>query len=128
MVKHFGSVRKLRAATVEQICEVPGIGRKTALAVAATLSQSTPSVAVNTATGEIVGDDDTDEAPESGEAPATPGRATARTPGAGRARPLRRARGTDPRRSPSRAGPPVPVGWSLVPRARADRSPPAPAG
>ncbi|MFE0222943.1 excinuclease ABC subunit UvrC, partial [Streptomyces albidoflavus] len=73
LVKHFGSVRKLRAATVEQICEVPGIGRKTALAVAATLAQSAPSVAVNTATGEIVGDDDTDESPERGEAPATPG-------------------------------------------------------
>ncbi|CAI4155324.1 excinuclease ABC subunit UvrC [Streptomyces albidoflavus] len=71
LVKHFGSVRKLRAATVEQICEVPGIGRKTALAVAATLAQSAPSVAVNTATGEIVGDDDTDESPENGEAPAT---------------------------------------------------------
>ncbi|KPC90154.1 excinuclease ABC subunit C, partial [Streptomyces sp. NRRL F-6602] len=42
LVKHFGSVRKLRAATVEQICEVPGIGRKTALAVAATLAQSAP--------------------------------------------------------------------------------------
>ncbi|MFC7467521.1 excinuclease ABC subunit UvrC [Actinomadura keratinilytica] len=42
LVKHFGSVRKLRAATVEQICEVPGIGRKTALAVAATLARSTP--------------------------------------------------------------------------------------
>lgn len=77
LVKHFGSVRKLRAATVEQICEVPGIGRKTALAVAATLSRSAPSVAVNTATGEIVGDDDTDEAPreapESPDAPGTPG-------------------------------------------------------
>ncbi|MET7511484.1 excinuclease ABC subunit UvrC [Streptomyces albidoflavus] len=74
LVKHFGSVRKLRAATVEQICEVPGIGRKTALAVAATLSRSAPSVAVNTATGEIVGDDDTEETPESGEAAAvTPG-------------------------------------------------------
>ncbi|MHC8561325.1 excinuclease ABC subunit UvrC [Streptomyces albidoflavus] len=104
LVKHFGSVRKLRAATVEQICEVPGIGRKTALAVAATLSQSTPSVAVNTATGEIVGDDDTDEAPESGEAPAAPGRATARTAGAGRARPLRRAQGDGPSTEPVEGG------------------------
>lgn len=67
LIKHFGSVRKLRAATVEEICEVPGIGRKTALSVAAVLARTTPSVAVNTATGEIVGDDAQDarrEAPE----------------------------------------------------------------
>ncbi|MEY6565012.1 excinuclease ABC subunit UvrC [Streptomyces sp. PGLac3x] len=84
LVKHFGSVRKLRAATVEQICEVPGIGRKTALAVAATLAQSTPSVAVNTATGEIVGDDDTEETPESAEAAAaTPGESDGPDTGSG---------------------------------------------
>ncbi|MEU6109718.1 excinuclease ABC subunit UvrC [Streptomyces albidoflavus] len=87
LVKHFGSVRKLRAATVEQICEVPGIGRKTALAVAATLFQSAPSVAVNTATGEIVGDDDSDEAPretpQDEETPATPGESGASGTGRG---------------------------------------------
>ncbi|MFC5064333.1 excinuclease ABC subunit UvrC [Actinomycetospora atypica] len=33
LIKHFGSVRKLRAATVEQITEVPGVGRRTAEAV-----------------------------------------------------------------------------------------------
>ncbi|WP_171167746.1 excinuclease ABC subunit UvrC [Streptomyces sp. I05A-00742] len=55
LLKHFGSVKRLRSATVEQICEVPGIGRKTALAVAATLAESAPSApAVNTATGEIL--------------------------------------------------------------------------
>ncbi|MFD4986944.1 excinuclease ABC subunit UvrC [Streptomyces sp. NPDC058374] len=64
LIKHFGSVRKLRAATVEQICEVQGIGRKTALAVAAALAETTPSVAVNTATGEIVGDDSEETAPQ----------------------------------------------------------------
>ncbi|HEX2314657.1 MAG TPA: excinuclease ABC subunit UvrC [Thermomonospora sp.] len=30
LLKHFGSVRRLRAATAEQIAEVPGIGRQTA--------------------------------------------------------------------------------------------------
>ncbi|MBZ4319636.1 excinuclease ABC subunit UvrC [Streptomyces huiliensis] len=55
LLKHFGSVKKLRAATVEQICEVPGVGRKTALAVAAALAESTPPApAVNMATGEIL--------------------------------------------------------------------------
>ncbi|WHT22134.1 excinuclease ABC subunit UvrC [Crossiella sp. CA-258035] len=33
LLKHFGSVRKLRAASVEQLTEVPGVGRQTALAV-----------------------------------------------------------------------------------------------
>ncbi|NLU67514.1 excinuclease ABC subunit UvrC [Streptomyces sp. HNM0574] len=55
LIKHFGSVKRLRAATVEQICEVPGIGRKTAETVAGALAErKTPAPAVNTATGEIV--------------------------------------------------------------------------
>ncbi|MDT0319110.1 excinuclease ABC subunit UvrC [Streptomyces millisiae] len=57
LLKHFGSVKRLRAATVEEICEVPGIGRKTAETVAAALAASGPAApAVNTATGEIVDD------------------------------------------------------------------------
>ncbi|MFD5319799.1 excinuclease ABC subunit UvrC [Streptomyces sp. NPDC127098] len=57
LLKHFGSVKRLRAATVEEICEVPGIGRKTAETVAAALAASGPTApAVNTATGEIVDD------------------------------------------------------------------------
>ncbi|MFI0861775.1 excinuclease ABC subunit UvrC [Streptomyces smyrnaeus] len=55
LLKHFGSVKKLRAASVEEISQVPGVGRKTAETVAAALSQAAPSrPAVNTATGEIV--------------------------------------------------------------------------
>ncbi len=55
LLKHFGSLKRLRAATVEQICEVPGIGRRTAEAVMASLAQASPAVpAVNTATGEIM--------------------------------------------------------------------------
>jgi excinuclease ABC subunit C len=38
LLKHFGSLRKLRAATVEQITEVPGVGRRTAEAVLAALT------------------------------------------------------------------------------------------
>ncbi|MER7760861.1 excinuclease ABC subunit UvrC [Streptomyces sp. NPDC097619] len=55
LIKHFGSVKRLRQATIDQICEVPGIGRKTAETVAAALAQATPAApAVNTATGEIM--------------------------------------------------------------------------
>ncbi|MFE2293643.1 excinuclease ABC subunit UvrC [Streptomyces sp. NPDC059452] len=59
LIKHFGSVKKLRQATIEEICEVPGIGRRTAEAVAAALASAAPAApAVNTATGEIMEDDD----------------------------------------------------------------------
>jgi excinuclease ABC subunit C len=54
LLKHFGSLKRLRAATVEEICEVPGVGRKTAEAVAAALVTKSSAPAVNTATGEIV--------------------------------------------------------------------------
>ncbi|HJD80088.1 excinuclease ABC subunit UvrC [Kitasatospora aureofaciens] len=57
LLKHFGSLKKLRAATVDEICAVPGIGRRTAETVAAALSSRTPAApAVNTATGEIIED------------------------------------------------------------------------
>ncbi|MFD8732942.1 excinuclease ABC subunit UvrC [Streptomyces sp. NPDC059611] len=59
LIKHFGSVKKLRQATIEEICEVPGIGRRTAEAVAAALASAAPATpAVNTATGEIMDEDD----------------------------------------------------------------------
>jgi excinuclease ABC subunit C len=59
LIKHFGSVKKLRSATIDQICEVPGIGRKTAETVAVALARTAPATpAVNTATGEIMEDDD----------------------------------------------------------------------
>ncbi|NJP79933.1 excinuclease ABC subunit UvrC, partial [Streptomyces sp. AA8] len=55
LLRHFGSVKRLRAATVEQICETPGIGRKTAETIAAALAAAAPPApAVNTATGEIM--------------------------------------------------------------------------
>ncbi|WP_028805956.1 excinuclease ABC subunit UvrC [Streptomyces sp. 142MFCol3.1] len=65
LIKHFGSVKKLRSATIDQICDVPGIGRKTAETIAVALAQAAPAApAVNTATGEIMGDEE-DGAPES---------------------------------------------------------------
>jgi excinuclease ABC subunit C len=64
LIKHFGSVKKLRSATIDQIQEVPGIGRKTAETIAAALARTAPAAAaVNTATGEIM-EDTEDEAPE----------------------------------------------------------------
>ncbi|MFC7306581.1 excinuclease ABC subunit UvrC [Streptomyces monticola] len=58
LIKHFGSVKKLRSATIEQICEVPGIGRKTAETIAAAFAGAAPAApAVNTATGEIIEDE-----------------------------------------------------------------------
>jgi excinuclease ABC subunit C len=55
LLKHFGSLKRLRSATVEEICEVPGIGRRTAETVAAALAAAAPAApAVNTATGEII--------------------------------------------------------------------------
>ncbi|MFF9404525.1 excinuclease ABC subunit UvrC [Streptomyces anandii] len=57
LIKHFGSVKKLRSATIDQIREVPGIGRKTAETIAVALAQAAPAApAVNTATGEIMED------------------------------------------------------------------------
>ncbi|GHB44982.1 excinuclease ABC subunit C [Streptomyces umbrinus] len=59
LIKHFGSVKKLRSATIDQICEVPGIGRKTAEAITVALAQAAPAApAVNTATGEIMEDEE----------------------------------------------------------------------
>jgi excinuclease ABC subunit C len=59
LIKHFGSVKRLRQATIEQICEVPGMGRKTAESVVVALAQAAaPAPAVNTATGEIIEESD----------------------------------------------------------------------
>ena len=54
LIKHFGSLKKLRAATIEQIAEVPGIGTRTATAISEAVAASPRATSVNTATGEIV--------------------------------------------------------------------------
>ncbi|GAA1731132.1 excinuclease ABC subunit UvrC [Aeromicrobium alkaliterrae] len=56
VMKKFGTLKKLRAATVEEIAEVPGVGRTTAESIATALAGAAPSVSVNTATGEIIDD------------------------------------------------------------------------
>jgi excinuclease ABC subunit C len=57
LIKHFGSLRKLRAASAEEIALVPGIGPRTATAIkdAVALEDATRQTGprINTATGEI---------------------------------------------------------------------------
>jgi excinuclease ABC subunit C len=56
LVKHFGSLKKLRLAEVDEIAQVPGIGPRTALAIkdaVAAASSHTGAQTVNTATGEL---------------------------------------------------------------------------
>ena len=57
LIKHFGSLRKLRAATIDDIAEVPGIGTRTATAISEAVAASPRPVSVNTATGEITSSD-----------------------------------------------------------------------
>ncbi|MGW1048219.1 excinuclease ABC subunit UvrC [Streptomyces sp. NPDC002521] len=74
LIKHFGSVKKLRSATIEQIQEVPGIGRKTAETIAAALATAVPAApAVNTATGEIIEEEEPETTAGSSGEPVTAG-------------------------------------------------------
>jgi excinuclease ABC subunit C len=56
LLKTFGSVKKLRSASVEEIANVPGIGPATAQSIVAALTGDEPATAVNMATGEILED------------------------------------------------------------------------
>ncbi|GAA1160774.1 excinuclease ABC subunit UvrC [Nocardioides aquiterrae] len=55
LLKHFGSLKKLREATTDEIALVPGIGPRTAAAIKDAVAQAKgkTGVRVNTATGEI---------------------------------------------------------------------------
>ncbi len=57
LLRHFGSLKRLRAASVEQVMEVPGVGRQTAQAVIAALTSpvgSEAAPAFDPATGEVL--------------------------------------------------------------------------
>ena len=54
LLRQFGSVKRLRAATPDEIATVPGIGPKTAVTIAAALAATSPAPAVDPATGEIL--------------------------------------------------------------------------
>ncbi|AJE40171.1 excinuclease ABC subunit UvrC [Streptomyces nodosus] len=74
LIKHFGSVKKLRSATIDQIQEIPGIGRKTAETIAVALARTAPAApAVNTATGEIIEEEEPGATPDSPGEPVTAG-------------------------------------------------------
>ncbi|MGO1726353.1 excinuclease ABC subunit UvrC [Glutamicibacter ardleyensis] len=51
--KHFGSMKKIRTATLEQLMEVPGVGEKLAASIKESL-EDTSRAGVNMTTGEIV--------------------------------------------------------------------------
>jgi excinuclease ABC subunit C len=63
LLRHFGSLKKLRQATVDEVADLPGFGRRTAESVVlavnavATKADTGRAPAVNTATGEILDDD-----------------------------------------------------------------------
>jgi excinuclease ABC subunit C len=56
LLTHFGSLKRLRAATVDDIMAVPGIGRRTAESIVAALAtgDAAPAPAVNMTTGEVL--------------------------------------------------------------------------
>jgi excinuclease ABC subunit C len=64
LLRHFGSLKKLRAASIDDIAALPGFGQRTAESIAGALvtSQGQGTPAVNTATGEII--DDAEVEPE----------------------------------------------------------------
>ncbi|UYM04893.1 excinuclease ABC subunit UvrC [Solicola gregarius] len=57
LLKHFGSLKRLRAASVEEVAEVPGFGVRTAATVVDALAgdaDKAKAMSVNTATGEVL--------------------------------------------------------------------------
>ncbi len=54
LITYFGSLRKVRAATVEEIAAVPGFGPKLALAIKEAVDAAPQSEAVDMATGEVI--------------------------------------------------------------------------
>ena len=54
VLRQFGSLKRLRAATVEELVTVPGVGPTVARAIVDALAADTPAPAVNVTTGEIL--------------------------------------------------------------------------
>jgi excinuclease ABC subunit C len=57
LMTHFGSLKKLRQASVEEIAAVPGFGPKMAQSIKDALEATPQREAINTATGEILSDE-----------------------------------------------------------------------
>ncbi len=75
LLRHFGSLKKLRAAGLDEIAALPGFGNRTAEAVVVALASASSAGqrSVNTATGEIM-DETTDSGARSGELSPSPSR------------------------------------------------------
>jgi excinuclease ABC subunit C len=54
LLKHFGSVRRIKVASLDELQQVSGIGPRLAATIAAALAEQPPQEQVDTATGEIV--------------------------------------------------------------------------
>ena len=54
VLRQFGSLKRLRAATVEELVTVPGVGPTVAQAIVDALAADSPAPAVNVTTGEIL--------------------------------------------------------------------------
>jgi len=54
LLKYFGSLKKLRAASAEELAQVPGIGERTAAAIIDALASTEKLSAVNVTTGEVI--------------------------------------------------------------------------
>jgi excinuclease ABC subunit C len=54
LITYFGSLKKVRAATVEEIAAVPGFGPKLVLGIKEALDSAPQGEAVNMATGEVI--------------------------------------------------------------------------
>ncbi len=57
LMTHFGSLKKLRLASLDEIAAVPGFGPKMAQSIKDALEASPQREAINTATGEILSDE-----------------------------------------------------------------------
>ncbi len=56
LLRHFGSLKRLRAASAQEIASVPGVGPRTAEAVVAALRDQVSVPALNVTTGEVLED------------------------------------------------------------------------
>lgn len=63
LLNHYGSLRKLRGASAEEIARLPGVGPATAAAIVEALANDRPAPAVNVTTGEVLQDP---QAPDDG--------------------------------------------------------------
>ncbi len=54
VLKHFGSLRAVRAASADELLQVPGVGPALATAIRTTLATDVPPPSVDTSTGEII--------------------------------------------------------------------------